>query len=467
MPGRRRWILWVLVTGVAIACVIAFVTINTPTAPTPGWSVIDLSAGGGDLHGRPVDLIGVGDTYIGLVASTSQIWVVTSRDGQSWSAFRPEGLPSDAFTEAVYPGGLNNVAHVLFTDGDAVYLRVETDANYDRLGAVTLYASDANARTWKRVTLRAPAGKAAFPIAAARAGRRRYLAGAVYDPQYGRSYLDSGVWISDGDDGWRFVDAPAFSGDGNQTIFSLSVHDHAVLAGGGDGALVQVDGCCYYPDGIALWRSTDRGDSWNRVVIDDAPYTDFASAAVVGFRTDQGVVAADVSGSPPRTAESRDLGATWKIMTRSSAAGRVVFPRVSQIVGVDRHFVGTTIPNDYCTDCTEGALARSEDGQRWREVTPKFPCGTEGRSSYGFVSSPVVIGGSVAALGGCGEQLEPFNETLVAISRDGGSHWRIRRLGSPTGKPLTAVSGRERIVTLAGAANDRASGPVRAVVVHR
>ena len=79
------------------------------------------------------------------------------------------------------------------------------------------------------------------------------------------------------------------------------------------------------------------------------------------------------------------------------------------------------MPSEFCADCTTGALGFSTDGDRWRDVTPRFPCGTEGRKSYGFVSSPIAMGDTIAVLGGCGEQLSPFNETLIATSTDEGT----------------------------------------------
>jgi hypothetical protein len=130
---------------------------------------------------------------------------------------------------------------------------------------------------------------------------------------------------------------------------------------------------------------------------------------------------------------------------------------------VDGHFVATTVPADVCTDCTQGALAFSANGTRWRDVTPRFPCGTSGRSSYGFVSRPVAVGSSIAVLGGCGQELSAFDQTLVAISSDGGARWRIRQLNRPTGGPLPAAAGHHRIVTLTTAPHEQ----VRAVVVHR
>jgi hypothetical protein len=131
--------------------------------------------------------------------------------------------------------------------------------------------------------------------------------------------------------------------------------------------------------------------------------------------------------------------------------------------------IATTVPNDDCTDCTQGAVVISESGGPWRDVTPRFPCGTEGRTSYGFVSRPVPVDGEIVALGGCGPQLSAFDTTLLAVSRDGGDHWRVTRFDQPTGRPVPAAVGRRGIVTLAAAPTDTEdpprTTPVRAVVV--
>lgn len=435
-------------------------------AGTVRWDVTNLSADGKPLRGQPVDLIGVGDSYVGLVKSGTENWFVTSNDGRSWRAFQPQGLPSVVLDTPVAPGGLNAISHVLFTDGDAVYLRVEAGSSFDRLGSVALYVSNADARAWKRVRLPAAAGKGAFPIAATSARGRRYLAGAVYDPRYGQSYLEAAVWVADGNGAWRSIDAPAFAGNGNQTIFSLAVLGKTVVAGGGDGALLHTENCCYYPYGIGIWRSTDRGDVWKRANVNDKPYPANWEAVVVGFRSARGTLRADVAGFPRRIVQSRDLGATWTVATKPPTEKGVIFPRVGHITPVDHHFVATTEPAAECIDCTRGSIALSDNGTRWHDVTPKFPCGIEGRSSYGFVSSPIVIGKSVAVLGACGDQLSPFNETLLAVSSDSGVHWEIRRHRSPTGGPIPAVAAHGQIVTLAAPDADGHGGQIRAVVAH-
>lgn len=331
---------------------------------------------------------------------------------------------------------------------------------------MSLYVSNAGAESWTPVVLPVPEGKGAFPIAAAMAGGRRYLAGAVYDPTYGRSYLDAAVWVSDGGSEWRLVDAPAFSGDGNQTIFSLDVAGATVVAGGGDGALVHVDTCCFYPDGIALWRTVDRGDSWSRMPLADQPYGQFENGAVVGFVSNRDTLQADARANPPRSVVSHDRGASWVVTPRPRSSGGVMFPAVGQVLHVAGGYVATTVPEEFCADCTQGALAHSNDGDHWQDVTPRFPCGTKRRASYGFVSSPVAVGSSLVALGGCGEELSGFNETLLATSTDDGTTWRIKRFTGPTGGPIPAVEGSERIVTLTGTPYGEAPGNVRAVVAH-
>jgi hypothetical protein len=124
------------------------------------------------------------------------------------------------------------------------------------------------------------------------------------------------------------------------------------------------------------------------------------------------------------------------------------------------------VPTDVGADSTAGALALSEDGLHWRDVTPRFPCGTKDRTNHGFVSRPVTIGNSITALGACGRQLSEFDETLLATSDDNGAHWEIKRFDGPTGGPLPAVAGKERIVTLTGANTETSPNRIRAVVVY-
>ena len=138
-----------------------------------------------------------------MVGTATQTLIVTSDDGLRWRARQSVGLPPGPAQQVAYPGGLNNVSHVLFTDGEAVYYRAQKNSTFNQLGSVSLFVSTADAAAWQPVVLPAPAGKAAFPIAAAHAGSRRYLAGAVYDPVAGRSYLDAAVWVSDDGGAWQ------------------------------------------------------------------------------------------------------------------------------------------------------------------------------------------------------------------------------------------------------------------------
>ncbi len=465
MTRAGRW-----AAGAAVIVVVAVIVVTIAersSSDSAQRDVVDLTAEGRPLRGHPIDLIGVRDAYVGLVEAGSRTWAVTSDDGVHWDAHHVDELPGDAALNAGYPGGLNNVRHVLFTDGGAVYLRSRTDTSYDRLGTVSLYVSDATAKSWQPIVLPVPVGKGAFPIAAAEADGRRYLAGAVFDPVYGRSYLDAAVWISDDGGDWRLVDAPALTGDGNQTIFALDVAGTTVIAGGGDGALVHTDTCCFYPDGIALWRSTDAGVSWIRSATADGPYTLFDHGAVVGFVEDGTALHADAPSSPPRSVVSADRGASWTITTYPNGdTGGVAFPSPSRVLRVDGHYVATTVPSEFCSDCVQGALARSDDGIRWWDVTPRLPCGDHDRASYDFVSAPVAIGNELAVLGGCGGPLSAFDETFAAISTDRGSTWNIERFDGPTGGPIAAVGGQGRIVTLAGGPFGEPAKQVRAVILH-
>jgi hypothetical protein len=436
--------------------------------------VVEISADGQPLRGAPVDVVAVGRSYVGLVATDEGPWFVTSPNGIDWRASRPVGLPDTPIARGAYPGGLNNVAHVLFVDKSRVYLRVQTGTNYNRLGATALYVSDATAKVWRPVVLPTPAEQGAFPITATTVGGRRFIGGAVYESVYGRDYLDAAVWVSDDDGGsWQRVDAPPLSGAGNQTIFTLAPFGGAVLAGGGDSSLLPDDGCCYYPDGVAFWRSGDGGEHWERAKVRGASYEPRDLGAAVGFVPDGPLLRADVSAYPPLSAQSSDGGRSWDIQKHDGAAEAVLYPRLSATLEHKGRFIATTVPTDVCTDCTQGAIALSQSGDRWRDVTPEFPCGTEGRTSYGFVSKPVAIGRTLAVLGGCGEQLSPFDETLLARSDDSGSHWTIKRYGSPTGGPMPSVAGNGTIVTLAveipvqPGDEIAPSGQIRAISVHR
>jgi len=469
VTGRGRWIVAGFVLGAAAVGAALVVSASGSSSGSVQADVVDLSAGGDPLRGRPLDLIRVGHRYVGLVAAANQPVVVTSTDGRRWRAERPSTLPFDAVHPPASPGGLDNASHVLFTDGRAVYLRTQRDVVPGKLGTTSLHVSDADAGTWRPVVLPVPTGKGAFPIAAARVGDRRVVAGAVYDPEYGRSYLDAAVWVSDRGSAFRRIDAPVLAGDGNQTIFSLAVSGSTIVAGGGDGSLIPVDMCCYYPDAVASWRTVDGGDTWVRSPLDIGPYQPFDRSAIVGFVEGRGVLEADVAGFPPFSAVSTDQGGSWKVDRRESIeAGGVLFPRASNRLDLGSRLVATTLPSNDCSDCTQGAIAVSTDGVRWRAVTPRFPCGTKGRTNYGFVSRPVMIGDHVVALGGCGEQLgDGFRQTLLAVGNRQGTGWRVERPPRPTGDPLPAVVSRGRIVTLVAENPEEPTGRVRAVVVGR
>jgi photosystem II stability/assembly factor-like uncharacterized protein len=469
-----KWI----VGGVAVVVlVVVGVVAMTASAPTssPARSfrsdVVDITEHGRPLRGEPMDLVAVGSHYVGFVQTTSGNRFATSDDGRDWETVEPEGLPAGDIQTSTYPGGLNYVQHLLFSDGETVFLRIAHRAGVSNLGTVELYSANADARTWHRVTLPAPAGQAAFPIAALTANGKRYIAGSVYEQNYGRGYLDAAVWVSDGGDAWRRIDAPAFASAGNQTILALGVAGNALLAGGGDGALLDNTECCYFPYGAAFWRSTDGGEHWSRSKTNATKYKSRELATVIGFVRGGAVVQADVAAYPsPRTAATRDLGRTWTMATHPTTKSNR-FPRASAVLRRGGAFVATTTPGDSCTDCTDGAVSFSRDGVHWRDVTPTFPCRAEGRSNYGFVSRPVAVGSSVVALGGCGGSPAAFSQTLLGISGDNGAHWRIARFAQETGDPLPAVAGNERIVTLvrsgrSDSERDRMRGQVRAVVVY-
>jgi hypothetical protein len=444
--------------------------VSTPSpalaASTPEVKVSTVNAGDAPLKGTVIDLIGVGAHYLGLVNSGDRLFVLRSADGRSWTAFAPKdlsGVPPVAF--GALPGGLNRVRHVLFTDGKAVYLRTQAGSTFNALGTTRLFVSDATGRAWHELSLPAPDGKGAFPIAAQRMGKVSYLGGAVYDPIYGQSYLDAAVWSSTDGASWAAIDSPALVGDNNQTIFGLAQVDGALVAGGGDSSLITPGTCCYYADGIAFWRGI-AGQQWSRVDVTQAPYDSYDSASVVGFRQQGQVVAAVVDGN--RSATSETGGRTWTVNVQTPPTGkRAVFPpRVDATLRFDGRFIGTTTPAAFCADCNTGALATSVSGDNWKNVTPKFPCGQrQTRPSYGFLSAPEDIDDTVAALAGCGPNLMPFNRTLLTISDDGGRHWRFTDFNAKTGTPVTAVTGHHRIVTLAPTSATSEPSAIRAIIV--
>jgi hypothetical protein len=241
----------------------------------------------------------------------------------------------------------------------------------------------------------------------------------------------------------------------------------ALVAGGGDGSLLNITGCCYFPDGAAFWRS-EHGDSWVRSPTTNDRYDGFDAAAVIGFLHRDGALVADVSASPSRSAVSKDGGVTWTVTVhpRPSGPRAVAFPQAGQVLPVDGHAVARTAPTSECGDCTRGALALTRNGDRWVDVTPKFPCGMkQTRPNYGFISRPTAVGDAVAVLAGCGENLQPFNETLLAVSADGGTHWQLERMIKVGTTPLAGVAGHGRIVTLALQGADENSGRIRVITV--
>ncbi|MET0885229.1 MAG: hypothetical protein ABWX92_02160 [Mycetocola sp.] len=457
--------------GIALALAVAGLVSSaqaSSASTTPQWSVQELQISGTALNGRPIDFIGVGDSYLGLVLRDAQLWVVTSNNGRSWQVVQPAGLAGlDANSFTAYPGGLNNVAHVLFSDGEVVYLRAQSGYSYNALGSTLLFASDASGAQWRQVSVPAPGGRGAFPIAALKVAGRSYLAGAVYEPSSGQSYLDGAIWSSTEGASWSMVDSASFGGAGNQAIFALTAADGGLVAGGGDGSLIPVEGCCYFPDGIALWRGSADG-VWDHAAVSQPEYGPRDSSAVVGFLGHGRALEAVVSGN--RRATSGDGGRAWKVPVTPPPKGtRAVYPpRADFMLKYDGRLIGITTPAGDCTDCTEGAIAISSTGGSWKNVTPTFPCGQrQSRPSYGFVSKPMAFDTSVAALGGCGQDLQPFDETLLAVTDDGGRQWRIERLKRKTGTPLPAVAGHGKIVTLAYDQSDGASGQVRAITVRR
>jgi hypothetical protein len=454
----------------AIATVIVLLPASPSAVPAegPDARIHALEIAGEPLVGSPIDLIGVNGGYLGLVRVDERSVVVTSRDGSNWKVVEPTGLGAvDWELLGAYPGGLNNVAHVLFTDGAAVYFRAQSDVDYNRLGTTTLYVSDASGRVWRPVPLPAPDGHGSFPIAALRRGKTSYLGGAVYEPFAGESYLDAAVWRSTADEPWEHLTSSVFGGAGNQTIFTLAPVADGIVAGGGDGSLIPTELCCYYPDGLAFWRAGNAGTTWARAKVTQPDYRPrFDTAAAVGVIGTGRDLVGVVSGS--RSATSRDAGRSWTVTRVPVPTGpkAVYEPRADAVLQVDGRRFGTTTPTDDCSDCTQGALASSTNGRTWKNVTPRFPCGQGiGRDSYGFVSRPESVDGAVVALAGCGPALSPFNETLLAVSDDAGRHWRIDRLDPPVGAPITAVAGHGRLATLVATVNRDQPGRVRAVTV--
>jgi hypothetical protein len=430
------------------------------------WTVQTLKVDGAALQGTPVDVIGVGAGYLGLVTRDAHLWVVTSKDGGSWKVTEPVGLTGvDTSSSGAYPGGLNNVQHVLFTDGKRVFFRAQSGASFNALGSTTLFESDKDGASWEPVALPTPEGRGAFPITALEVDGTAYVAGAVYEPTYGQSYLDGAVWSSTDGTSWTLNEAAAFGGDGNQTVFALTAADGGLVAGGGDSSLIPVDACCFFPDGLAFWRGSTNG-TWERGPVSQPPYGPHDQSAVVGVLGHGRALEAVISGN--RTATSRDGGRTWAVQVTPPPTGpkSVFAPRADFILHFGRRLIGTTTPAEFCADCNQGALAISSSGQRWMDVTPRFPCGQrQTRPSYGFVSKPVAVGGAVTALGGCGPNLQAFDETLLAVSDDGGRHWRIERYDGKTGTPLSAVAGHHRIVTLTYDQGN-AAGTVRATTMR-
>jgi hypothetical protein len=466
MVPRRLAIAVLVIATIASMSVTESSTASAAAAPKARTH--ELSIAGAPLEGTPVDLIGVGAGYLGVVRHDDRAVVVTSKDGSTWRVVEATGLGAvDWETFGAYPGGLNNVAHVLFTDGATVYFRAQTDVDYNRLGTTTLYASDASGRTWRPVTLPAPAGRAAFPITALRHGRTSYLGGAVYEPLSGQSYLDAAVWRSTGSAAWERIESSAFTGDGNQTIFTLASVADGIVAGGGDGSLIPTELCCYYPDGLALWHAGPSGKRWARAEVTQPAYrARFDTAAVVGVLGTGRDLVGVVSGN--RAAVSRDAGRSWEVTRVPVPTGKhaVYAPRADAVLRVNGRQVGTTEPTGDCSDCTRGALAISSNGHSWTDVTPRFPCGQGiGRDSYGFVSRPAAVDGAVVALAGCGPALSSFNQTLLAASSDGGRRWRIHLLDPPVGAPIAAVAGHGRLATLAATVNRGEPGPVSAITV--
>ena len=123
MSTRWKWLAGGALVAAAAAVGLFLMTASTaPPSRAARWDVVDVTAHGQPLRGEPIDLVAVGHGYVGLVRTKAGDRFVTSPDGVRWTTVVPVGLPVDAIKSATYPGGLNVVDHVLFSDGDSVFV---------------------------------------------------------------------------------------------------------------------------------------------------------------------------------------------------------------------------------------------------------------------------------------------------------------------------------------------------------
>jgi photosystem II stability/assembly factor-like uncharacterized protein len=288
-------------------------------APRTGWSVVSNAAL--EDVGR-VDGVAEADGRLFALGSdtTVQPMIWYSDDGQTWRRAQVDDAPSDlgGQVKALVDAGdrLVAVATLGFAEGSGYF-------------ATILYSSDDGGQTWREVES-TPGHTEAALFDLTRSDSRLVAVG-------------SSVWTSD-DDGRTWTETTAAAAL-NGTMRSVDATEDILLAAGMRGT--DVTG----PPALA-WISRDRGDTWQRVVLEENAG---ATGALVASSGELLVTGYDAVGSERSYLwSSDDRGAGWarrEVGDVTCCATGLVEAPAGIVIGI-----GSVEPY--------GVLA-STDGQSW------------------------------------------------------------------------------------------------------
>ena len=279
-----------------------------------------------------------------------------SDDGSTWTAANAdEPLATDGIQR------FKGVARI----GDRLIAMGTSEKLTDP--AVTLWLSSDGA-FWTRVPYDAkvfdgPGSQVAFGATATR--DRVIVAG--FSDQTGDS--DATIWLGEGrgDSTWRRATSPDLGGQGSQYAYSVAAVEEAVVAVGREGTNDQSD--------LAVWRSTDVGETWSRVASAAFEVDGYGELAAVKRFGELLVAVGQIGDFAEPDAVilvSRDAGRTWERVGEAVLGGAGV-QALYNLAIVDGRLVavGQAVGADgSCAraDCADAGVWTSSDATTWTRV---------------------------------------------------------------------------------------------------
>ncbi len=165
----------------------------------------------------------------------------------------------------------------------------------------------------------------------------------------------------------------------------------------------------------AVWRSTNGGTSWTKVIATQAPYSDLTYSAKDG--TGKRIYYAAAGGAGQSVYKSTDRGVTWTKLTPSLAAGNSI-----SVLAIAASKLNAT--NVYLLSPDDQKIFKSTDaGGTWTDTTGNLDTGGGYDWSQGWYDYHITTGGS-------GTDSVFVGLIDVAMSNDAGGTWHS--IGGPT-----------------------------------